>query len=60
MEVIEDDENLHTSFATWAVKLALPLEEPARVVLGQHYSKFCQPKFWLDKLRTVRQPEPID
>jgi len=52
--VQENDEELHGIAGLHDIKPKLEKQhdENSKNVLGQHYSEFCQPEFWLDEPRT--------
>jgi hypothetical protein len=60
--VTEDDENLHGFAGMHDIKPVLEAQhkENPKDILKHHYSAFCQPEFWLDKPRTIKEVGDLD
>lgn len=60
--VAEDDEELHGFVGMHDIKPVLCKQhnQDPKDVLKHHYLTFCQPEFWLEKPRTVRQITDLD
>ena len=60
--VQEDDEERHGFEGMHDIQpvLAKQHNEDPKDVLKHHYTTFCQPEYWLDKPRTIHEPNDID
>ena len=60
--VKEDDENIHGVAGLHDIKPKLEKQhrEDPKITLGAHYNDYCQPEFWMDTPRTIREEHDLD
>tara|TARA_R110000772_G_scaffold139030_1_gene248120 strand:- start:548 stop:2377 length:1830 start_codon:yes stop_codon:yes gene_type:complete len=60
--VKENDENIHGVAGLHDIKpkLEKQVREDPKITLGAYYNDYCQPEFWLETPRTVREEHDLD